>query len=115
MSPGTGAAQSSGVTCYESTWNNSDCCRRRIFCRSAILLRPILGRGVVDAASNRSFVWVALRHSTLYGYRNGHGAGASSGCSISMPDGGSARPLARLLKPPVILVCFGAIVQRLMV
>jgi len=63
MSPGTGAAQSSGVTCYESTWNNSDCCRRRIFCRSAILLRSILGRGVVDAAPNRSFVWVALRHS----------------------------------------------------
>ena len=55
--------KSSEVACYESIRNNSGCCRRRIFGRSAILLRPILGRGVVDAAPNRSLVRLALRRA----------------------------------------------------
>ena len=85
-----GTFHRSEVACYERIRNNSGCCRRRIFGRSAILLRPILGRGVVDAAPNGPFIWVALNISS-----NNAGAGIVSD-----------NVLAKLVVTVIVLMAF---------
>src|SRR5258708_7310700 len=85
-----GTFHRSEVACYERNRNSSGCCRRRIFDRSAILLRSILGRGVVDAAPNGPFIWVALNISS-----NNVGAGIVS-------DNG----IAKLVGAVIVLMAF---------